>query len=64
MLIPTAIKVIIKQNYLLGITFNNGVKKIFDVKPYINSELYGKLWDVDYFNRVKEKCYSVEWSNG
>lgn len=64
MLRPIAIRVIPKANYMLDITFSNGVEKVFDVKPYINGEWYGELRDVDYFNRVKVNGYSVEWPNG
>ena len=64
MLRPTAIKVNPMPNYILDLEFDNGVKKVFDVKPYIKGEWYGELNNVDYFNKVQVNGYSVEWPNG
>lgn len=45
MLRPTAKQVVVLDDYQLEITFDNGEKGVFDVKPYIKGEWYGKLTD-------------------
>ncbi len=64
MLQPTAIRVKPLTDYCLYIEFDNGEKKVFDVKPYIKGNLYGKLHDAAVFNSVRTNGYTVEWSGG
>lgn len=63
MLRPTAIYVEAKENYNLYLEFDNGEKKVFDVKPYIKGKFYGQLENVEYFQKVRVNGYSVEWPN-
>lgn len=64
MLRPTAISVIPTDDYTLILEFDNGEKKEFDVKPYINGAWYGQLKDKDYFKTVSTNGYTVEWADG
>ena len=64
MLRPTAISVETTDNYELTVKFDNGEKKLFDVKPYINGAWYGQLKDKDYFKTVSTNGYTVEWADG
>lgn len=64
MLRPTAIRVIPQDNYLLQITFDNGETKVFDVKPYITGDWYGKLRDPVYFRMVQPDGFTVTWPEG
>jgi len=52
------------KNYKLLLTFENGEKRIYDVKPLIKGEWFGELTDQDYFNTVHIAGLSVEWSGG
>jgi hypothetical protein len=52
------------QEYTLLITFNNGEKKRFDVKPYLNIGVFNELKDPEVFYSVKPFLGSIEWSNG
>jgi len=61
---PKAIEVKPLENYLLLITFDNGEKKIFDVKPYLNHKAFLALKNITLFNSVKIGGLSVEWPNG
>ena len=45
MLRPTATKVVPTSDYQLIVTFDNGEKRRFDVKPYIKGSWYGNLKD-------------------
>jgi hypothetical protein len=50
-------------DYKLQLHYENGEKKICDVKPYIFGPYYGALAEVAYFNRAKicEDGFHVEW---
>ena len=61
MLRPTAVLVEPVENYQLMVEFDNGEKKKFDVKPYIQGSFYGQLSDPAYFKSVKTNGFSVEW---
>lgn len=64
MLRPKAIKVEPLENYILAITFDNGERKQFDVKPYIHGSWYSQLKDNAYFNAVKPDGFTIVWLNG
>ena len=53
MLRPTAVFVEPVENYQLMVEFDNGEKKKFDVKPYIQGSFYGQLSDPAYFKSVR-----------
>ena len=64
MLRPTATKVVPTSDYQLIVTFDNGEKRRFDVKPYIKGSWYGYLKDPGYFSAVSVNGYTVEWPEG
>ena len=64
MMRPMAVLVEPVENYQLMVEFDNGEKKKFDVKPYIQGSFYGQLSDPAYFKSVKTNGFSVEWENG
>lgn len=51
---------------VLYIEYENGEKRIFDVKPYITGSWFGELADEDYFNTVHvlPGGSGIEWENG
>ena len=51
-------------DYNLELTFENNEKKIFDVKPYLDTGLFKKLRDVNFFKMVKASYDTIEWPNG
>jgi hypothetical protein len=61
---PRVINVKPEQNFKLLITFNNGEKKSFDVKPYLGIGVFKELQDVSLFNSVKPFLGSIQWANG
>lgn len=52
------------QDYTLLVTFSNGEKKRFDVKPYLNIGVFNELKDPEVFYSVKPFLGSIQWSNG
>jgi len=61
---PRVIHVQAEQNFKLLITFNNGEKKSFDVKPYLETGAFKELKDESIFNSVKPFLGSIQWANG
>lgn len=54
------------DNLILLVTFENGVKKKYDVKQLFGQfENYKRLEDVNFFNSVKVDCggYSISWND-
>ena len=49
------------ENYELLLEFDNGEKKIKDMKPYLNKGVFSKLKDKDFFNTVKISFSTVSW---
>lgn len=64
MLRPTAKSVVARDDFFLEIEFDNGERKLFDVKPYIKGEWYGRLADAAYFNAVSADGFTVIWPDG
>lgn len=52
-----------KDNYQLLLTFSNGEKRQFDVKPYLELGIFQDLKDPALFASVKPSFDSVEWPN-
>ena len=61
---PKAIDVKPLENYMLEILFDNGERKVFDVKPYLKFKAFEKLKCIDTFNTVRIAGLSIEWENG
>ena len=52
-----------QDNYLLHLTFENGEKRQFDMKPYLDFGIFQELKDLKLFKTVKASFDSVEWEN-
>lgn len=57
------IDVEVLDNYELLLTFDNNVKKIKDMKPYLNKGIFTKLKDKDAFNKVKIYFGTISWGD-
>ncbi len=64
MLRPKAIKVEVKEDYSLLVTFNNSEKRLFDVKPYLEFKAFSELKNEKLFSTVKVGGLSIEWLHG
>ncbi|WP_094549315.1 DUF2442 domain-containing protein [Petroclostridium xylanilyticum] len=51
------------RDYQLLLTFENGEKRIFDMKPYLNKGIFKELKDEKLFRSVRVSFDSIEWSN-
>jgi len=60
---PKVIKVEPEQNYMLKLWFANGEQRRFDMKPYLDFEVFQALKDLKVFNSANTFLGSVTWSN-
>jgi hypothetical protein len=53
-----------KDDYVLYIKAEDGSEGFFDVKPYLESEAFAPLKNIDEFKRIYNGKYFVEWECG
>ena len=52
------------KDYQLMVTFNDGLSKLVDLKPYLVGEVFGELLDREKFIQYGLTRITIEWSNG
>lgn len=52
------------KDYTLRLTFNDGVVKTVDLKPYLHGEVFGELLDKNKFVQYGLTPVTIEWANG
>lgn len=57
-------EIIPKDDYLLYIKAEDGKAGFFDIKPYLDSEVFAPLKDRSEFERVYNGKYFIEWACG
>ena len=57
------INVEVLPNYELLLTFDNKVKKIKDMKPYLEQGVFKKLKEEEFFNKVKISFGTISWDD-
>jgi len=61
MLRPKAIEVKALNDYKIFVIFNNGEKKVFNLKNKLHHPFYADLIDEEIFKSVHTNGYTVEW---
>lgn len=51
------------DDFSLDLQFNDGSVKRFDVKPYLDYEVFSELKDLNYFKQVDLAFGTVQWPN-
>jgi hypothetical protein len=51
-------------DYRLLLTFDNGERRQFDVKPYLVQGIFAALKDPAVFNSVRVSFDTIQWNNG
>ena len=51
------------NNYNLILTFENGEKRQFDMKPYFDLGLFPELRDLSLFKTARTSFDTIEWNN-
>ena len=57
-------EIIPKDNYMLYVKAEDGKTGLFDVKPYLESEVFAPLKDRTEFERIHNGKYFIEWDCG
>jgi len=52
-----------QDNFLLHLTFENGGKRQFDMKPFLDFGIFQELKDIELFKTVRTSFDSIEWDN-
>lgn len=52
------------KDYMLLIIFNDGAKKIVDLKNELEKGIFRPLKDKEYFQKFHISANTVEWENG
>lgn len=50
------------ENYNLLLVFENGEKKVKDMKPYLEKGIFKKLKDEEFFKTVKILYGAISWA--
>lgn len=61
---PRVEKVKTLSEYRILVTFENGEKKLFDLKPYLEYEVFKPIKNVDEFNKIFIDFGTVCWKCG
>jgi len=51
------------NDYKLLLTFENGEKRVFDVRPYLDKGIFQELKNEEKFKTVRVSFDSIEWCN-
>jgi hypothetical protein len=60
---PEVVDVKPEKDYILHLWFTNGEEGIFDVKPYLEYEVFQELKNEKIFNTVRPFIGTVQWAN-
>ena len=60
----TITKVVANDDYTLTLTFDNGEVRLYDMKPFLDTNAYRKLNDISFFNTAHIVLeYTVGWND-
>jgi hypothetical protein len=52
------------DDYELELTFENKERRVFDIKPYLDTGVFCRLKDISFFKMVKISFDTIEWPGG
>jgi hypothetical protein len=52
------------KDYTLALTFNDGVKKVVDLRPQLTGEVFEPLLNLDEFRQYGLNHWTIEWASG
>ncbi len=61
---PAILEVEPLDEYVLRIFYENGERRVLDLKPWINNAVLKKLKDPALFAKAKISFDTIEWPNG
>lgn len=60
----TITQIVANKDWTLDVTFADGSRRIYDVKPLLESEAFEELNDIGLFLQIRNGGYFVEWPTG
>lgn len=57
-------EIVPQSDFVLFVRTEDGQTGLFDVKPYLDGEVFQALNDLREFQRVRNRKYFVEWDCG
>jgi len=60
---PRVKNVVPENNYMLHLWFTNGEEGVFDVKPYLEYDVFQALKDEKVFRTVRPFIGTIQWEN-
>jgi Protein of unknown function (DUF2442). len=60
-IIPDVTDVSAEDDFILGVKFEDGVERKFDVKPYLNWKCYTQLNNEEFFKLASVNYGTVVW---
>jgi len=64
MIPPRIEKVEILEDYMIQLIYDNGERKVYDMKPNLEKKPFRKLRDYNLFKNVKAAGETIEWETG
>ncbi len=61
---PSVKNVIVGEDFMLTIDFDNGEQGILDMKPFLDFGVFQRLKDRNAFKRVRVAFDTIEWDSG
>lgn len=61
---PSVKEVVLGDDYLLSVVFDNGECGILDMKPVLDFGIFQRIKDRDLFRRVRVAFDTIEWDAG
>jgi hypothetical protein len=58
---PRIAEVTAREDYTLLLTFTNGERRIYDMKPHLEFGHFIELKDKDYFKQVRPMLGTIQW---
>jgi len=61
---PPVREVVSHDDFSLSIVFDNGEKRLLDMRPYPDFGVFKKIHDYEKFKRVRVAFDTIEWDDG
>ncbi|MDM8522339.1 DUF2442 domain-containing protein [Desulfococcaceae bacterium HSG8] len=61
---PSVINVVVGENYVLSVDFDNGECGTLDMKPFLDFGVFQRLKNPNVFKQVRVAFDTIEWNSG
>jgi hypothetical protein len=63
-MVPAVTKVVPREDFTLGLAFDNGEEGTLDMRPYLDFGVFGGISDYEHFKRVRVAFDTIQWDSG